>query len=357
MMDDVERAIIAVRAAAAAGSYRAVASRSPIAVGDPPARCGHPFSDDRVAHIDCIDPIDLTGQVRDWHVEFAQLSPGPFEAAGLMIPLGHMLLGMVRFNRSLLHHGAPPEGCLSICIPGRGSDPFLFCGRELTEGQCVVLPSGSDTDAVSRGKYVGFMLSVGNDYLRAQAHWLGALETKGVQVHTPGTPWISKVLGGIRRIANTFARHPELRKHPEARASMEHLMLVHLGGATDAAPQRADHRLGPIHRHVAVERARTFIHDNLSRPLYLSDLCAHAHAQPRSLEYGFREIFGMSPVAYIKTMRLNRVRRLLRAADAANRTITEMALDCGFGHLSQFAADYRFFFGESPSDTRRANSR
>ena len=35
------------------------------------------------------------------------------------------------------------------------------------------------------------------------------------------------------------------------------------------------------------------------------------------------------------------------------RSISEIALDCGFWHLSQFAVDYKRLFAESPSVTYR----
>jgi AraC family ethanolamine operon transcriptional activator len=50
-------------------------------------------------------------------------------------------------------------------------------------------------------------------------------------------------------------------------------------------------------------------------------------------------------------LRLNGVRRDLRRADPAATRITDLAIKWGFWHMSQFAADYRSFFGELPSNT------
>ncbi|HEY0685658.1 MAG TPA: helix-turn-helix domain-containing protein [Steroidobacter sp.] len=107
------------------------------------------------------------------------------------------------------------------------------------------------------------------------------------------------------------------------------------------------------HRALCVERGRQYIHANLGGALRIASVCEAAGIRSRTLEYGFRELFGVSPVSYIKALRLNRVRRLLCSSAAARRTITAIALDTGFWHLSQFAADYQKFFGESPSITRR----
>jgi AraC family transcriptional regulator, ethanolamine operon transcriptional activator len=47
------------------------------------------------------------------------------------------------------------------------------------------------------------------------------------------------------------------------------------------------------------------------------------------------------------------VRRMLRSRTTGQRSISEIAMDCGFWHLSQFAMDYKALFGESPSITVR----
>jgi AraC-like DNA-binding protein len=47
----------------------------------------------------------------------------------------------------------------------------------------------------------------------------------------------------------------------------------------------------------------------------------------------------------------------LQTSNPSERSVSELALDCGFCHLSQFAADYKRVFLESPSATRRAAER
>ncbi len=107
-------------------------------------------------------------------------------------------------------------------------------------------------------------------------------------------------------------------------------------------------------RRAAVRIAREFIHSRLSEPLRLSELCRHANLKIRSLEYGFREVTGLTPVAYIRSLRLNAVRKALQQVEPGpQRSISEIATDVGFWHLSQFASDYRRLFGETPTETRR----
>ena len=57
----------------------------------------------------------------------------------------------------------------------------------------------------------------------------------------------------------------------------------------------------------------------------------------------------MSPLAYVKAVRLKQARQALKQA----RSVTEAATACGFWHFGHFAHDYQALFGERPSDTLR----
>jgi AraC family ethanolamine operon transcriptional activator len=85
------------------------------------------------------------------------------------------------------------------------------------------------------------------------------------------------------------------------------------------------------------------------------DLCEAAHTSRRALQYAFEDLLQVSPITYLRCMRLNRARRdLLRQAGrcvGAGVGVGDVAARWGFWHLSRFAADYRHLFGELPSAT------
>jgi AraC-like DNA-binding protein len=66
---------------------------------------------------------------------------------------------------------------------------------------------------------------------------------------------------------------------------------------------------------------------------------------------------GICPIEYVRMLRLGEVRSQLFNDIAGKRTISEIALDAGFSHLSQFVVDYKRAFGETPSTTRRRTLR
>ena len=65
----------------------------------------------------------------------------------------------------------------------------------------------------------------------------------------------------------------------------------------------------------------------------------------------FNEVLAQSPAQYLRTVRLNRVRRELRTEEATN--VQDVAARWGFWHMSRFAQSYHAMFGELPSETLR----
>ena len=85
--------------------------------------------------------------------------------------------------------------------------------------------------------------------------------------------------------------------------------------------------------------------------IYVTDLCQAAGVSERTLEYAFKAVLGLTPVAYLTRLRLHRVRQALQAAAPGSTTISAEALRWGFWHFGEFSRAYRDCFGELPSET------
>jgi AraC-like DNA-binding protein len=102
----------------------------------------------------------------------------------------------------------------------------------------------------------------------------------------------------------------------------------------------------------AVRQALDFMEQHLSEPLTMTDIAAHVGVSVRSIQQGFRDEIGVTPMAWLRDRRLERVREELTDADTGDGvTVTAVAQRWGFTHLGTFAALYRKRWGESPSQT------
>jgi AraC family transcriptional regulator, ethanolamine operon transcriptional activator len=306
--------------------------------------------------IACVDAADLPKQMPGWNFEFTQLSPGALAANGGMVALNGVLIAQLALDQALLRRGQAPHGSAAVLIPGSTASRAFVRGRQLEPAQCIAIGEGACVEVITRRDYVDVALAVDLQVLRGQSQWLSdcALATSRTSwVATPGPLWIDRMRRTVRWLFTAIEQYPQATSRPGVRASLADQLVMAMAdfGSEQVAAERPA-RDARVQQRTAVERAREYIRGKLAEPLPLSELCRHAHVQARSLEYGFREITGLSPISYVKSLRLNAVRRDLSRTDIAEHSISEIALDHGFWHLSQFAADYRKFFGETPTSTR-----
>jgi AraC-like DNA-binding protein len=101
-------------------------------------------------------------------------------------------------------------------------------------------------------------------------------------------------------------------------------------------------------RPAAVRDAMDIIETCPQMPLTTATLAMQCHISVRTLQEGFRRHVGMSPMAYLRTVRLRHAHRDLRSAYPAHVTVASIAHRWGFSHLGRFAAAHKAMFGETP---------
>jgi transcriptional regulator GlxA family with amidase domain len=110
------------------------------------------------------------------------------------------------------------------------------------------------------------------------------------------------------------------------------------------------HRLDGT-RNQIVRRAEERFEAAGEKPVSLADLCVAAGVSARTLQYAFRDLYGMSPIQYFKVRRLHRARRALKSAIPERSAVKRAALAAGLSDLGRFSVEYRALFGQSPSAT------
>ncbi len=103
-----------------------------------------------------------------------------------------------------------------------------------------------------------------------------------------------------------------------------------------------------------VKRALDAMHAEPWRQFTATELAAVAGIGVRVLQDSFRQHVGLSPLSYLRRLRLDGVHSELTRADPWQVTVSEVAYRWGFTHLGRFAGAYRERFGETPSQTLRS---
>lgn len=108
---------------------------------------------------------------------------------------------------------------------------------------------------------------------------------------------------------------------------------------------------------VYVRVAEEFMAAHAREAITLQDIAQAAGISIRTLQKGFQRHRNTPPMAALRNRRLLLAREQLLGADPYCHSVTTIALDCGFTHLSKFASLYRAHFGECPSETlKRSNT-
>jgi len=102
-----------------------------------------------------------------------------------------------------------------------------------------------------------------------------------------------------------------------------------------------------------VKRTLDAMHAEPWRQFTAGDLAAIAGVGVRVLQEAFRQHVGVSPLAYLRRLRLDGVHAELSKSDPWQVNVSEVAYRWGFTHLGRFAGSYRARFGVSPSQTLR----
>jgi len=154
-------------------------------------------------------------------------------------------------------------------------------------------------------------------------------------------------------LSNQMDGSPALQTNRQAMSALEEaLFALMLNTLLHNYSDRLSARvagIGPRH----VKRVRDYIEERLEQSFTLSELVDVSEVSARTLYSSFERFVGLSPMAYVRSRRLDRVREELAAADPQHVRIADVAMKWGFSHLGRFSQEYHARFGELPSETLR----
>jgi transcriptional regulator GlxA family with amidase domain len=105
-----------------------------------------------------------------------------------------------------------------------------------------------------------------------------------------------------------------------------------------------------LHR-MSVTRAIEFLNGHYGEKITVDDLAHVANLSTSHFSRVFKEETTMSPIEYIMHTRLDCAKRLLRGNE---KTLSQIALECGFNSSSYFYQCFTRTFHISPSDFRKS---
>jgi AraC-like DNA-binding protein len=166
----------------------------------------------------------------------------------------------------------------------------------------------------------------------------------------PARSWVQTV----RSLLDALRDDPTLLEQPLVTRHFENLIVCQL---LHAQPHNYSDQLITEHagaRPRTIRRVTDLINSTPERCFTASDLASIAGVSLRTLQDSFREQLGITPMAYLRQVRLSRAHEDLVSLDTSTGlSVRDIAYKWGFHHLPRFAASYRERYGCLPSDTLR----
>ena len=184
--------------------------------------------------------------------------------------------------------------------------------------------------------------------------WTGDDESGGVEFDIPPIDDIAKVstlARYVRMLCDDLKSEASDLSHPLVANRVASGLVSLLLASMPHNQTRAIEKVGKATAPFFVRRAEQFIEEHARDVIVLADLTGVAGVSTRALQMGFRRFRDTTPMAYLRSIRLDLARAELAKAGQQGGSVATVANAFGFGHLGRFAHDYAARFGELPSQT------
>lgn len=297
----------------------------------------------------------IADAAKDWDLDFRLLGRGRGSGEIETVATQRAAVQRNRFPWKLLQRGASPRGCLTFGIGVEATQELSWCGQMARDDFLVSFPADGEYESGSDESFHVYTLTFDTELVHEVARILGqsdgAVSLPSTGVFRASWERASAIREIVARILGTSRERGSSDSPRGLTRAIEYELLVELLAALSIG--RRAKSPGPKLRALALRRSRDFVDAAAGRRVTVRELCEATGVSWRTLDYAFKERYGVTPKAFLRARRLNAVRRQLQDPESAD-TVSRAAGRWGFWHLSQFAADYRRLFGELPSETLRS---
>jgi len=315
---------------------------------------GTPLDESPFRSVHTQDVDEHAACLSNWNQKYDQLGKGGFRGSFEECWFKNLHIFRESLNRSVHQTGQSRQETRTFAIP------VSICGSGWLEGErfdrdsVISLGPGEEFDFRTPAEvdYVACSADADalSEYAQQVEHRDLEAELRG-RSHVRAVPEQAQALRALICTVLSLRATPEVLHHAQIRTGLEQGILAALFEAVSPLVESPSAPPSFNTRQFVVERARDYLFSHIDEPVSVAELCIKLRVSRRTLQYSFQDVFGLTPVQFLRAMRLNSVRRELKRAEAAQTTVGDVAARWGFFHLSHFATDYVNMFGELPSET------
>jgi len=301
-------------------------------------------------HTHALDADEHALNLSQWDQRYDQLSSGAFEGSVTELWLPRTQVFVERANRQLRQTCAAWRESVWFGIPAAEDGQMSMGSKRLSADAVCIRDGGAEFDLMTAANFDLYGIVVDRAAFaehveRSARQDLDRLLKQGDVISLP-TLQKASLCASLANILDDARTPGEENPILLQDRIFELLTRVLQQGHASAPVKRSQ-----LSRQQTVDRIREHLLQNPANPPSIPELCERLHLSRRALQNCVEEVTGLAPLAFMRSIRLNAVRRELRQG-RTGEPISSIAYNWGFSHLSQFARDYRQLFGELPSEAR-----
>jgi len=298
--------------------------------------------------------------IQQWNQDYSQLTAGSAESSLTQLTTAGCHLFREQINQRVVQHGVAPKGKMCFAVPITVSGSVRMQGREVDDNSLFFLHGGEE---------FMFHMPTGMELLsitferelfeQALAQTVCAKEVSLLLRQPVIRVSAQRFAVARRRLLALFSQALENEeldstRDQEREGALEQAMLGELLQLMIDPACDKQQRISSSTHSFIVEKCHRLATAEQSHVPSVIELCQRLKISRRTVQNSFHSITEMTPLNYLRCLRLNGVRRTLMSTHASRLLIGDAAAQWGFYHLSHFAAQYHELFAELPSHTPRA---
>lgn len=297
------------------------------------------------------DVVQLAEATQPWELHIEQLTRGQWLSTRETVHIGKIILYQEHFQQGAYFSGCSPPGYYMIGTSLSRESATKWLGQELGT-QRLACVNGNDPLNFIVPRNSTNMVMLVPEYLLPELHKRGSKSkpknTYSMEIsHRAGQRFIELFGAPLRR----YIEHPKLLLNPLFCSALEHTFLSIIKHCLNEGTHYRQTSKPTRGWKTALKGLEYFGGENQS---YSSDaLVGATGVSERTLQYAFKDTFGVTPIGYDHLRRLNEVHHDLYYADHSTVSVAKLANQRGFSELGRFSQEYASTFHELPSCTLR----
>lgn len=297
--------------------------------------------------------------VEQWSQDYNQLTAGSAESLLMQLTTERCHVFLEQINHRVVQQGVAPRGKMCFALPITVPGLTRMQGREVNDNSLFFLRGGEE---------FMFHMPMGMQLLSItfecelfeQALAQTAAKEISLLLRQPVIRVSSqRFTDARRRLLAMFSQalldeELDSERDRDRELALEQAMLGELMQLMSDPACDKQQRIASSTRSFIVEKCHRLATAPMTEVPSVNELCERLQVSRRTVQNSFQSVAETTPLNYLRSVRLNGVRRTLMSTPASHLSIGDAAAQWGFYHLSHFAAEYQQLFAELPSHTARA---